>query len=496
MEHEIPKQIYIDRAQKLKTICFFAVLAVIVIAAAFLRFTLDDTIQLRTIGSYFGFALCVILILTAFVVYLLFSRRDLVSSGRELYAIGTAVVLSYVISLALGLAGIFAIPAALAAFIIAPLASRRDAFIANLFFNLLMLTTLLTQNYFSSEGSFYLLEELTIFILGVAGGTVAAYAVASRASRFGYVLKGIMVAAVMYGFTAVFTLLQNHYMLTFPHILSVQPFMPSLGFALIGCFAPILLGIALQPVLERAFNLLTAFRLVELTDHNSPLIKRLRLEAPGTFNHSLAVAGFAEMCASAIGENPYLARAAAYYHDIGKLENPEYYKENQTEVNLHDELLPEVSAEIIRAHTTDGLALCQKYRIPKEVASVTVQHHGTLLIPVFYEKAKKLTDSAVDAHPYSYHGVTPVSKIAAIIMLCDAGEAAIRAMDKPNGEKVDTLLSELIKSRIDAGQLNQCDISVRDLTKIKDTIISAYGGLFHKRLKYPGGTTDGATTEK
>jgi hypothetical protein len=258
-------------------------------------------------------------------------------------------------------------------------------------------------------------------------------------------------------------------------------------FGLIACLSPVVFGLMLQPILERAFNMLTDSRLIQLTDHNTPLIKRLRTEMPGTFSHSLSLASFAETAAVAIGINPYLARAAAYYHDVGKLENPEYYKENQTEVNYHDELLPEVSAEIIRKHTTDGLRLCKEYKIPKEVAEVTVQHHGTLLIPVFYEKAKKLTDGEVDTALYCYHGVTPVSKVAALIMLCDAAEAAIRAMDAPDGEKVNNLVSGIIKNRIESGQFVNCDISLKELEIVKQTIIASYGGLFHKRLKYPGG---------
>ena len=150
-------------------------------------------------------------------------------------------------------------------------------------------------------------------------------------------------------------------------------------------------------------------------------------------------------------------------------------------------MLPEVSAEIIRGHTIEGLKLCRKYRIPEEISHVTVQHHGTLLIPVFYEKAKKLTDGEVDPYEYSYHGVTPVTKIAAIIMICDSGEAAIRAMDKPNGEKVDKLIKSLIDSRIAAGQFDNCDISLRDLNTVRRTIVNSFGGMYHERLKYPDG---------
>ena len=131
--------------------------------------------------------------------------------------------------------------------------------------------------------------------------------------------------------------------------------------------------------------------------------------------------------------------------------------------------------------------MCDQYHIPPEVSNVTVQHHGTLPIYIFFNKAKQLTDGAVDIADYSYHGHTPVSKIAAIIMLCDSSEAAIRAMDNPDPERVDKLLRKLISDRIEGGQFDDCDISLRDLDTIRQTIISAYGGQFHKRLRYPGG---------
>ncbi len=193
------------------------------------------------------------------------------------------------------------------------------------------------------------------------------------------------------------------------------------------------------------------------------------------------------MCANAIGEDPYFARAAAYYHDVGKLSNPFYFSENQAGYNPHDDILPEVSAEIIRKHTTEGYKLCREYGLPEEIAAVTVQHHGTLPMVVFYERAKRLTDGEVDIDDYSYHGTCPTSRIAAIIMICDSSEAAIRAMDRPDGERVDRLLRGIISDRISRGQFDNCSISLKELDIIRRTIISAYGGLFHTRIKYPGG---------
>jgi len=432
-------------------------------------------------------------ILIALLAYLLYTRPSLVLAQKNLYAVGVAFTAAYLVNIYFALMGIFAVPTMLAVFLIVPIAKRRDAFIGNLFCNFLVLVTLLTEYVFAAADSsvytsaYSVLDIAVMFVLGVSGGSIAAFALSNKAGRFGYVIKGLIIGLSSCVLMIMLYVCQGLYRAPAAadffntYVLSILPH------CALYCVTPIILGLLLHPLLERAFNLVTESRLVELTDHNSPLIQRLRTETPGTFNHSLSVASFAEMCASAIGEDPYLARAAAYYHDVGKLENPEYYRENQSEHNLHDELLPEVSAEIIRAHSADGLKLCEKHRIPREVAEITVQHHGTLLFPVFYEKAKKMTDSPVDPYIYSHHGVTPTSKIAAIIMLCDAGEAAIRSMDSSDGEKVAKLLTGLIENRIVAGQFKNCDISLKELEIIKNTIISAYGGLYHKRVQYPDG---------
>ena len=487
----------IAKKQLIKAVIFFAVLYVIVVGATWIKFAILELTW--SAGSHFIVLIGAALVLAALAFYLLYSRRELLFASRDLYAVGAVVAFSYIACIFFGFISIYAIPTVLAAFIIAPIARRRDAFIGNFFVNILLLITLLTEYIYvggmsvEGIGIYRVLEILVKFVIGVSGGTIAAYTVWNRAGRLGYIVKSLLVGIGVYALIILGSVLTGVFVNQAGIRITEYNFFVSymrlpMAFGAIAAFSPFLFGLMLQPVLERAFNLITDSRLIELTDHNSSLIKRLRLETPGTFSHSLAVASFAEMCASAIGENPYLARAAAYYHDVGKLSNPDYYKENQADINLHDELLPEVSADIIKAHTQDGLALCEKYRIPIEVAHVTVQHHGTLLIPVFYQKAKNLTDGEVDKAQYSYQGVTPRSKIAAIIMLADAGEAAIRSLgSNPAVEQVDELLSSIIEGRIKDGQFDYCDISLKELTVIKNTIIKAFGGLYHTRLKYPDG---------
>ena len=415
-------------------------------------------------------------LLVSMLVYFIYSRRGLIFNLRELSAVSASMAVGYTFCMCLALIDEYLMPVAVTAFLIAPIARRRDAFVCSLATVIMVTWTLLIG--INGGIDVALRDLLPIFLVGILSGTLAAYTVSTDTNRLSYVIKGTVIGV---GGVAI-------YFLFFLVRWQLMDFVYDLPYMAIALILQVLTGLALQPVIERVFNLVTNSRLVELSDRNSPLIKRLMNEALGTFSHSMSVANFAEMCAAAIGENPYLARACAYYHDVGKLANPMYFKENQAgQANPHDDLLPEVSAEIIRSHTTEGLKLCKQYRIPDEISHVTVQHHGTLSIPVFYNKAQKLTDGEVDPYEYSYHGITPVTKIAAIIMICDSGEAAIRAMDNPTGERVDKLLKSLIDSRIAAGQFDNCDITLRDLNTVRRTIVDSFGGIYHQRLKYPDG---------
>lgn len=460
-----------------KAICIYSLSIALILAAVILKFSLIIKIESNNIIlTYLALSLVVVGIGATQLVYLLASRYNLVYKPKGFAAFSAAVTIAFISCLYLELYSIWAMPVCLAAFVISPLSRRRDAFMGNLFTNIMLVFVLIAQHILSFNGDIF--PTVAMFCVGVFSGSLTAYWVSNDTKRINFILKSlaIVLIAVVFAFV-IYTIFSDD----FSRFLSILPY---LG---IGMLGQVVLAQLLQPMFEAVFNLLTNMRLVEFTDRNAPLIKRLTSEAPGTFNHSLAVANFAEMCAVAIGENPYLARACAYYHDIGKLINPQYYKENQSGSNPHDDLLPEVSADIIRAHTTEGLRLCKEYRIPSEIADVTMQHHGTLPIYLFYSKAQKLTDGIVNLEDYCYRGIRPVTTVAAIIMLCDTGEAAIRGLVNPDSEQVDKLLKKLINDRIVAGQFDNCDISLRDLEKIRQTIYRAYGGQFHKRLQYPDG---------
>ena len=256
-------------------------------------------------------------------------------------------------------------------------------------------------------------------------------------------------------------------------------------FSMLDCVFSVLLFLFILPIIEVMFSELTPFRLRELTSDNARLIKKMKQQALGTYNHCVVVAQLAEACASAINEDPELARAAAYYHDIGKLKNPEMFAENQSEYDLHKELTPELSVDIIRSHAREGAKLIKKYKLPEFFADIAVQHHGTLPIKYFYAKALKMSDGELNVANYSYSGPTPTTKIAAIIMIADASEAAARSLSNRTPEKVASLVSSIVEERMNLEQFIDCNITLHELNIVTQTVINQLAGVYHSRVKYP-----------
>lgn len=246
-----------------------------------------------------------------------------------------------------------------------------------------------------------------------------------------------------------------------------------------------LIFMPLVAIFEGVFNIADDFRLNELCNLSNPLLKRLASEAPGTFNHSLVVGNLAEACATAIGENPNMARCAAYYHDIGKLKAPIYFSENQSSYNPHDELIPEVSVSMITSHTLFGEILAKQNRLPKEIVAICREHHGTSPVGYFYRKAltlKEEGDLAVDK--YTYAGPKPQTKIAAIIMIADTIEAAMRAYMPDTKEEFEARINKLVDEKIELRQFDECPITMGDIATIKRTIIEVLPSIHHSRVSY------------
>ena len=239
------------------------------------------------------------------------------------------------------------------------------------------------------------------------------------------------------------------------------------------------------PIYESIFRIWTDFKLAELCSFNQPLLKRLREEASGTFNHSMIVANLAENCAIAIGLNPFMARACAYFHDIGKIKNPRFFVENQTDgYNPHDELIPEVSASMITRHVADGTEILKEYRMPNEVIKAAGEHHGDSPVMYFYLKAKVITEGELDMNEYRYDSDLPTTKYSAIIMICDVCEAMIRSKAPNSEEELDEMIGGIIKDKMLDGQFDNCDLTIHDMVVIKQTICNIIPTMLHKRIDY------------
>lgn len=255
-------------------------------------------------------------------------------------------------------------------------------------------------------------------------------------------------------------------------------------------FLAILLAIALYtlilPLLEKIFKVNTTFRVGELASLTNPLLKKLAKEAPGTFNHSLVVGSLAELCADAVGEDSQLAKACAYFHDIGKIENPEYYGENQKGYNPHDDVIPEVSVSMIINHATAGYELLKEARMPEIIMDVAREHHGTTPVNYFLYKAQGYTEEHVDVEEFRYPGPKPRTKIAAIIMIVDTVEAATRAMagNFNDIKEFRKFINGLIKEKANQDQFTDCDITFGDLKVIEDVLVETIPSMFHVRIKY------------
>jgi putative nucleotidyltransferase with HDIG domain len=262
----------------------------------------------------------------------------------------------------------------------------------------------------------------------------------------------------------------------------------------------VVLGIL--PFVEKAFKITTAMTLLELADASQPLLARLAIEAPGTYNHSLQVATLAKAAADSIGANSLLCRVAAYYHDVGKINKADYFIENQVDGrNRHINLSPSVSLLIIIGHVKDGVELAKEYNLPASILPFIQQHHGTTLIEYFYHRActqqdKQSDGPCVPETQYRYPGPKPKSKEIAILMICDAVESAVRAMPEPNASRIETLVHDLSMKRLLDGQFDECDLTFRDLELIERALTKTLLGIYHGRIAYPStaGISSGATT--
>ncbi len=321
-------------------------------------------------------------------------------------------------------------------------------------------------------------NDYVFAVMNIIAGALAAYTVRDIKNRtqifrsFFFILIGYTLTIVAFGLERFDTFDQISLMVAFAGVNALVS--PVLTYGLLIFF-------------ERFFKITTDLTLLELSDFNRPLLRELARIAPGTFNHSLTIGTMVVNAAEAIGANPILARVGAYYHDIGKTLDPASFVENQIEKeNIHEKLSPLKSVELIVNHVKRGIELAREHDLPQEIINFIPMHHGTLVVSYFYEKAKETAgDNPVNENDFRYPGPKPDTKETALVMLADACESTVRSISEPDQTKVENVINNLFRLRIEDGQLDDAPLTLNDIKKIKDSFLSILIGQYHKRIRYP-----------
>jgi len=318
----------------------------------------------------------------------------------------------------------------------------------------------------------------TVYVF--VGSLIAAFSVIRCKKRSALLWGGLYVLAANVFTVIIISLFEGR--------LFTTEALSSIAFAIFAGINVLALVSMLLPLLEYVFNVSTDISLIELLDLNQPVIRNLMVSAPGTYHHSVIVGNLAESAAEMVGVNPLLARVSAYYHDIGKLKMPEYFVENQrTPISKHDRLTPHMSSIIILNHVKEGVEIARQLKLPQPIIDIILQHHGTSLLTFFYKKAKdQWTESLPSEEDYRYPGPKPQTRVAALVMMADEVEAASRVLSEPTPAKITALVDRVINHMFLDRQLDECELTLKDIYEIKKNFAYVLSGIFHKRIDYPG----------
>lgn len=324
------------------------------------------------------------------------------------------------------------------------------------------------------------LHDASYTIYAFVGSLTAAFSVIRCKKRSALLWGGLSVIIVN-----VFTVM---ILFLFEGTLFTTNTLSSMAFATFAGISVSALASLLLPLLEYVFHVTTDISLLELLDLNQPVIRNLMVAAPGTYHHSVIVGNLVESAAEAVGVNPLLARVSSYYHDIGKIKMPDYFVENQTgPVSRHERLTPHMSNMIIVNHVKEGVEIVKQNKLPQPIIDIIQQHHGTSLMTYFYQKAKEQgTDVLPSEEDYRYPGPKPQTRVAALVMMADAVEAASRVLTDPTPARIASLVERIINHIFLDGQLDECELTLKDIQEVKNCFTYILTGILHRRIDYPG----------
>lgn len=426
---------------------------------------LSNGITKSNVSSFLALAVLVALILFIQFSYIYKERPDVFKSTKLITLISSINIIVLGLSMGLNIISPYIIPVVCGAILMTILIDYRISLVTNLL-NLIFISIIVGFN-----PSIILLSILSIIL-----GSTAVKKVQQRNDIIystGYIAVIIGVLALTIGMISSNNLKEN---------------LIQTGYTLIGVVLSGILAVGLLPFFESIFDVVTNIKLLELSNPNQPLMKKLIMEAPGTYHHSMMVANLAEAAAELVGGNPVIARVGAYYHDIGKTKRPYFFGENQiARDNPHDKITPNLSTLIILSHTKDGLEMAKEQKIPKVIQDIIVQHHGTTLVKYFYFKAKKEAENPdeIKEEDFRYPGPIPNTKESGILMLADSVEASVRSITDPTKGKIEEMVNNIINDKLNNRQLVDCDLTLKDVEIIRKSFLKTLDGIYHHRIEYP-----------
>ncbi|MEZ4357904.1 MAG: HDIG domain-containing protein [Eubacteriales bacterium] len=421
------------------------------------------------VTPYFAIFLYVFISYVIYVISIFAYTKELFDNLKKMLLILIVVILSSILSVALNSFDLSTLSAFFAVMIISTLVSPKAAMCTS------TLLALLISQTAAGENGFLAIKTLETMIAILSGSAVIIACLRRPRQRFLYISAGLFAGVVHIAIIYIFSK---------SNLIQVD-LASDMLFAVVSALAAALLAIGLMPVFENIFLIASPAKLLEILSTEHVLLKKLLLDAPGTYHHSIIVANLAESAAEAIGADTLLTRASAYYHDIGKIKAPQMFGENQKGQNPHDFLTPKESADVLRSHVDEGAAILKRYKMPMDIIDAAKQHHGNTVMSYFYVKAKE-NGKEVSEEDFRYKGEKPKTKEIACLFLADSVEAAVRSYGYADIEDISSVISKVMDAKFDDGQLDSCEITRRDLSLIKDAFIRFYEGMYHVRIKYPG----------
>ena len=426
---------------------------------------LDDENTKVNLYVYVALAVFLAIILFLQYTYIKSNYKEIFSSNKKLILISVINLISLILARTIGVMSPFLIPFACAPMMLTLLLNYKIALVVSTL-NIIVIGAL---NGF----------DVQIMLIGIISSMLGSTLLKKMQQRNELLYSTLYIAVA----SAVLTLSTGILISSdFVHVL-INGGITVIGGLLSGIFA---LGIL--PFLEGTFNEVTTLKLLELSNPNNPLLKKLLMEAPGTYHHSMLVANLAEMAAEEVGANSVITRIGSYYHDIGKTERPYFFGENQMGGdNPHNNITPSLSTMIIKSHVKDGLELAKKHNLPKVIQDIISEHHGKTLVKYFYYTMKNIAQDPdeIKEEDYRYEGPIPSTKEAGIVMLADSIEASVRSIKDPNKDKINEMVNNVMNDKLSSGQLNNCNLTLKDIEKIRVCFLNTLNGIYHHRVEYP-----------